>query len=370
MYAIDSLKQLSIKFLQKEELSNFNFQRVFLKPFEVILARTRNLEIKDLVLRCIDVLVRACASNIRSGWRSIFVTFEVAAAQDSSEIAKIALDITERLLLTQFDLLIYDFVELINCLVSFVASIHTPLSLRALEHLYRCAGHLADGTIEPALHIRRPQSVEKSKPSMNVVDEGERTNHDEGIDSGEGVITSTSPRSAILVNVSEDASVFRLWWPLLLGLSTRVADPRGQVRVTALSTLTNVLRTYGSIFSSQTWVVIFKGVLFPILDSAKTDSNWIDSMCYDVLSVCIEMLQMLRELNLLCPSLLPELITIIEGCVCQDSELLACIGMKAWHELLSSLKSKMTVDTLDLICTRLHGCTLLNLTTEFDDLGK
>jgi brefeldin A-inhibited guanine nucleotide-exchange protein len=77
MYAIDSLKQLSIKFLQKEELSNFNFQRVFLKPFEVILARTRNLEIKDLVLRCIDVLVRACAGNIRSGWRSIFVTFEV-----------------------------------------------------------------------------------------------------------------------------------------------------------------------------------------------------------------------------------------------------------------------------------------------------
>lgn len=371
MYAIDSLKQLSIKFLQKEELSHFNFQRVFLKPFEVILARTRNLEIKDLVLRCIDVLVRACASNIRSGWRSIFVTFEVAAAQDSLEVARIALDITERLLFTQFDLLIYDFVELINCLVSFVASIHTTLSLRALEDLYRCAGHLADGSIEPALRIRVPQS--QSKPSLSiVVDEVERTSHEiEIIDNAlAGDISSPPPRSAALVNVSEDASVFRLWWPLLLGLSTRVADPRGEVRVTALATLTNVLRTYGSIFSTQTWVVIFKGVLFPILDSAKTDSNWIESMCYDVLAVCIDMLRMLREMDLLSPTLLPDLITIVEGCVCQDSEVLARIGMKAWHVLMTTLKSKMTVDTLDLVCSRLRRCTLSNLCTEFDDLGK
>jgi Sec7-like guanine-nucleotide exchange factor len=31
MYAIDSLRQLSIKFLHKDELRDFNFQRLFLK---------------------------------------------------------------------------------------------------------------------------------------------------------------------------------------------------------------------------------------------------------------------------------------------------------------------------------------------------
>ena len=75
LYAIDSLKQLSIKFLQKEELSNFNFQRVFLRPFEVIMSRTQSIEVCDLVLRCIDMMVLACAGNIRSGWRTIFNIF-------------------------------------------------------------------------------------------------------------------------------------------------------------------------------------------------------------------------------------------------------------------------------------------------------
>ena len=362
MYAIDSLKQLSIKFLQKEELSNFNFQRVFLKPFEVILARTRTVEIKDLVLRCIDVLVRACATNIRSGWRSIFVTFEVAAAQDSIEIARIALDITERLLTTQFDLLIYDFVELINCLVSFVACIHTSLSLRALNHLYRCAAHLADGTVEPALDVRTP--VFLSQPCI-VEEKASSQPHTQSGSTGSPSSSSmpNSPRERI----DEDASVFRLWWPLLLGLSTRVADPRVQVRERALNTLTNVLRTYGSIFSSQTWVVIFKGVLFPMLDSAKTDSSWIESMCYDVLSVSIEMFCMLHDMNSLSPTLLPDLITIIEGCVCQENEILAKIGMKAWNELISSMKSKMDIGTLDLMCSRILRCSLSNLCTDFGD---
>lgn len=33
MYAVDSLRQLSTKFLEKGELLNFAFQRDFLKPF-------------------------------------------------------------------------------------------------------------------------------------------------------------------------------------------------------------------------------------------------------------------------------------------------------------------------------------------------
>ena len=33
MYSVDSLRQLSTKFLEKGELLNFAFQRDFLKPF-------------------------------------------------------------------------------------------------------------------------------------------------------------------------------------------------------------------------------------------------------------------------------------------------------------------------------------------------
>ena len=89
MYAIDSLKQLSIKFLQKEELSNFNFQRVFLKPFETIMVQAESAEICDLVLRCIDMMVLACTSNIRSGWRTIFNIFEVCSEHKTAEVSNL-----------------------------------------------------------------------------------------------------------------------------------------------------------------------------------------------------------------------------------------------------------------------------------------
>jgi brefeldin A-inhibited guanine nucleotide-exchange protein len=151
MYAIDSLKQLSIKFLQKAELSNFNFQRLFLKPFEVIMSRSQSAEIKELILRCLDIMILACAPNIRSGWRSIFSVFSSAAANEKQEIAGIAFEITERLMTQQFDLLIHDFVELMNCFVAFASGPHVLISLSALSYLSQCADHLVEGKVELAL---------------------------------------------------------------------------------------------------------------------------------------------------------------------------------------------------------------------------
>ena len=49
--------------------------------------------------------------------RSIFAIFEVAAYQEAFDIADISFDIIEQLVNYQFDLLIFDFVELMNCLV-------------------------------------------------------------------------------------------------------------------------------------------------------------------------------------------------------------------------------------------------------------
>ena len=60
MYAVDSMKQLSIKFLQKEELYNLQFQKEFLKPFETIFVNLRNEQedIKDFILQCIMVMTQ------------------------------------------------------------------------------------------------------------------------------------------------------------------------------------------------------------------------------------------------------------------------------------------------------------------------
>ena len=384
MYAIDSLKQLSIKFLQKDELSNFNFQRVFLKPFEIIISKSKSPQIRDLVLRCIDIMIKACASNIRSGWRTIFAIFEVAATQEVQEIASIAFEIIERLLETQFDLLIYDFVELMNCLVAFAAGGHSTLSLKALDHLAICADKLASGAVNSALPVVTGAPT-SPLPTKNT----DVTNNQS---------TSGSVAAEASNEISQDASVFRIWWPLLLGLSTRVGDVRLQVRFKALETLTFVLRKYGNLFSPQTWAMIFKGVLFPIVDSAKTDftqqpessfptenptastnkQSWIGTMGQPVLSVCIDLYQLYKEKSE-AVNLLPDMFTMLGSCICQDTESLARMGLASLSKLILSYKEGnnenhkpivMPVAMSELICMRLASFLLQNICMDFEDVGQ
>ena len=59
---------------------------------------------------------------------------------------------------------------------------------------------------------------------------------------------------------------------LLLGLARLVADPREKVRNAALATLRRVLERDGlKEFGAETWRLVFRGVLFPCLESAWTD---------------------------------------------------------------------------------------------------
>lgn len=49
MYAIDSLRQLLMKFLDKPELANYRFQKDFIKPFEALIHNNPAKEIRELV---------------------------------------------------------------------------------------------------------------------------------------------------------------------------------------------------------------------------------------------------------------------------------------------------------------------------------
>ena len=49
IFALDSLRQLAMRFLEKEELPHFKFQKDFLKPFEYTMIHNQNPEIRDMV---------------------------------------------------------------------------------------------------------------------------------------------------------------------------------------------------------------------------------------------------------------------------------------------------------------------------------
>lgn len=99
VFAIDSLKQLSFKFLDKPELSEFNFQRIYLRPFLHVMQQDGTREdIRELVLRCLDNIVRAKSHNLRSGWKIIFSILQRSAEDSSEKINFLGLAILQRLL--------------------------------------------------------------------------------------------------------------------------------------------------------------------------------------------------------------------------------------------------------------------------------
>ena len=80
-FALDSLRQLSMRFMEIEELPGFKFQKDFLKPFEHVVANTGVVTVKDMVLRCLIQMIQTRSENIKSGWKTMFGVFTVAARE-------------------------------------------------------------------------------------------------------------------------------------------------------------------------------------------------------------------------------------------------------------------------------------------------
>lgn len=75
IFAMDSLRQLAMKFLEREELVNYNFQNEFMKPFVIVMRKSSAVEIRELIVRCISQMVLACVNNVKSGWKIVFMVF-------------------------------------------------------------------------------------------------------------------------------------------------------------------------------------------------------------------------------------------------------------------------------------------------------
>lgn len=80
-FALDSLRQLSMRFMEIGELPGFKFQKDFLKPFEHVMANSTTATVKDMILRCLIQMIQARGDNIRSGWKTMFGVFTVAARE-------------------------------------------------------------------------------------------------------------------------------------------------------------------------------------------------------------------------------------------------------------------------------------------------
>lgn len=97
-FAVDSLRQLATKFIEKGEFANFRFQKEFLRPFEHIMKKNRSLVIRDMVVRCVAQIVHSQAPNIRSGWKNIFSVFHHAASDRDESVVALAFSMTGKII--------------------------------------------------------------------------------------------------------------------------------------------------------------------------------------------------------------------------------------------------------------------------------
>lgn len=136
--ALDSLRQLAMRFLEKEELANFKFQKDFLKPFEYAMIHNTNPDARDMVLQCLHQMVQARAQNMRSGWRTMFGVFAAAAKVPTERIAAQAFDIVQRINREHFSQIVEfgSFADLTVCVTDFCKiSKFQRVSLQAIELL-------------------------------------------------------------------------------------------------------------------------------------------------------------------------------------------------------------------------------------------
>uniref|UniRef100_A0A673V8G0 ADP ribosylation factor guanine nucleotide exchange factor 2 n=1 Tax=Suricata suricatta TaxID=37032 RepID=A0A673V8G0_SURSU len=149
IFAVDSLRQLSMKFLEKGELANFRFQKDFLRPFEHIMKKNRSPTIRDMVIRCIAQMVNSQAANIRSGWKNIFAVFHQAASDHDGNIVELAFQTTGHIVTTifqhHFPAAIDSFQDAVKCLSEFACNAAFPdTSMEAIRLIRFCGKYVSE----------------------------------------------------------------------------------------------------------------------------------------------------------------------------------------------------------------------------------
>ncbi|TKY65599.1 Brefeldin A-inhibited guanine nucleotide-exchange protein 2 [Spatholobus suberectus] len=253
IFAMDSLRQLSMKFLEREELANYNFQNEFMKPFVIVMRKSSAVEIRELIIRCVSQMVLSRVNNVKSGWKSMFMVFTTAAYDDHKNIVLLAFEIMEKIIRDYFPYITETetttFTDCVNCLIAFTNSrFNKEISLNAIAFLQFCATKLAAGDLGSSSRNKDKETSGKiSTPSPRTGKEGKQDN---------GEVTD-----------KDDHLYF--WFPLLAGLSELSFDPRSEIRQSALKVLFETLRNHGHLFSLPLWERVFESVLFPIFDYVR-----------------------------------------------------------------------------------------------------
>ncbi|KAF9481962.1 hypothetical protein BDN70DRAFT_875585 [Pholiota conissans] len=312
-FALDSLRQLAMRFLEKEELPHFKFQKDFLKPFEYTMIHNQNPDIRDLVLQCLQQMIQARSQNLRSGWRTMFGVFSAASRVLTERVANSAFEIVTKLNRDHFPAIVQygAFADLTVCITEFCkVSKYQKISLLAIAMLR--------GVIPVMLKT----------PECALIPD------------------TANPEQSM------DDSMIRFWFPVLFGFYDIIMNGEDlEVRRLALDSLFSTLKTYGATYPVEFWDTVTQELLFPIFAVLKSSQDLSRFNTQEDMSVWLSttMIQALRDLIDLYTFYFDILERFLDGlldllcvCICQENDTLARIGTSCLQQLLESNVAKLS----------------------------
>ncbi|KAJ4364506.1 guanine nucleotide exchange protein for ADP-robosylation factor [Neocucurbitaria cava] len=315
-FALNSLRQLSMKFMEIEELPGFKFQKDFLKPFEHIINNASVVSVKDMVLRCLIQMIQARGENIRSGWKTMFGVFTVAAREPYEGIVNLAFENVTQVYNTRFGVVISQaaFADLIVCLTEFSKNFKfQKKSLQAIELLKSSVPKM----------LRTPECSLSARA---------------------GFIKESDKGSSIPKQPSRQTQEEQFWFPVLFAFHDVLMTGEDlEVRSRALSYLFDTLISYGGDFPREFWDMLWRQLLYPIFMVLKSKSEMTKVLNHEELSVWLSttMIQALRNMIKLFTHffgsleyMLDRFLDLLALCICQENDTLARIGSNCLQQLI------------------------------------
>ncbi|KAJ2088712.1 guanine nucleotide exchange protein for ADP-robosylation factor [Coemansia sp. RSA 1813] len=375
LFALDSLRQLSMKFLEKEELPHFAFQKEFLRPFADILegyipesspiaaadtgsaARGRSRVVavdplvKDMVLRCVHQLVQAAAAHIRSGWKAILNVSQIAARDNHDTIAEMGFHIAR------------DCAERHGPQMWTLTTVAMPLkvggkekekpvdtvSVSGLEYYYELIDCLKEFAVGAG--ARRP------KFALGAID----TLYVAAAALGKQVLAHAD--FAASNSVPLDAQpLYRVWMPSLRALHEIVMHTEDlEVRTRALDKFFRLVMHQGRHFSSGLWASVLRDLVFTMFADLRDPSASKRFATVDDLELWFSttLIKALRHLVALFTeyypahlsnTLLADILELLFMCIAQPSEVLGKIGTSCLQDLVRSNFTKWDDDAWSMVC--------------------
>ncbi|KAK7735518.1 guanine nucleotide exchange protein for ADP-robosylation factor [Cytospora paraplurivora] len=349
IFSIDSLRQLSMRFMEIDELPGFKFQKDFLKPFEHVMANSNNVRVKELILSCLIQMIQARGENIRSGWRTMFGIFTVAARDPNESIVNMAYENVLKVYKTRFGVVINQgaFTDLIVCLTEFSKNMkYQKKSLQAMETLKSIIPQMLKTPECPLSQRFDIHAAQSSMADINLKSPGQqtRTSVEEGF-----------------------------WFPVLFAFHDVLMTGEDlEVRSNALNYFFEALLKYGGDFPSEFWDILWRQQLYPIFLVLRSRPEMTNALNHEELSVWLSttMIQALRHMITLFTHyfdaleyMLGRFLELLALCICQENDTIARIGSNCLQQLILQNVRKFTPEHWSRIVGAF--CELFERTTAY-----